>query len=238
MYYSIIIFVLMIVCLVIYFVFNQKIKMPTRLTEFVIDKYNKKLKKIAAISKKNEINFDEKIYQSKIESEKLTLDNLEKNIKTLKKIKKNTDLIKNALALTNKDEFEKALGELAAGCELFEFKDELKTSEEDNKLFEVFDFKKSKLDFEMQKYFGSQDFFVHDEKYFFFDKNKAYVIDTKNVFKSDVLQYNLEISESKEKTEEKVPIFELKILELNLSKKIQVPQKNIQNYLRKKIKPN
>lgn len=228
----------MVVCLIIYFVFSKKIKMPTRLTEFVVDKYNKKLKKIAEISKKNEINFDEKIYQSKIEPEKLTLDNIEKNIKTLKKIKKNTDLIKNALALTNKDEFEKALGELAAGCELFEFKDELKMSEEDNKLFEVFDFKKSKLDFEMQKYFGSQDFFVHDEKYFFFDKNKAYVIDTKNVFKSDVLQYNLEISESKEKTEEKVPIFELKISELNLSKKIQVPQKNMQNYLRKKIKPN
>ena len=226
----------MIVCLIIYFVFSKKIKMPTRLTEFVIDKYNKKLKKFAAISKKNEINFDEKIYQSKIESEKLTLDNLEKNIKTLKKIKKNTDLIKNALALTNKDEFEEALSELAAGCELFEFKDELKISEEDNKLFEVFNFKKSKLDFEMQKYFGSQDFFVYDEKYFFFDKNKAYLIDIKDVFKSDVLQYNLEIAESKEKTEEKVPIFELKIAELNLSKKIQVPQKNMQNYLRKKIK--
>ena len=236
MYYSIIIFVLMIVCLIIYFVFSKKIKMPTRLTEFVVDKYNKKLKKLAAISKKNEINFDEKVYQSKIEPEKLTLNNLEKNIETLKKIKKNTDLIKNALTLTKKNEFEKALSELATDCTLFEFKDEFKLSEEDNKLLEVFDFKKSKLDFEMQKYFGSQDFFMYDEKYFFFDKNKAYVIDIKDVFKSDVLQYNLEIAESKEKTEEKVPIFELKIAELNLSKKIQVPQKNMQNYLRKKIK--
>ena len=228
----------MIVCLIIYFVFSKKIKMPTRLTEFVVDKYNKKLKKLAAISKKNEINFDEKAYQSKIEPEKLTLENLEKNIETLKKIKKNTDLIKNALALTKKNEFEKALRELATDCTLFEFKDEFKLSEEDNKLLEVFDFKKSKLDFEMQKYFGSQDFFVYDEKYFFFNKNKAYFIDIKDVFKSDVLQYNLEIAESKEKTEEKVPIFELKIAELNLSKKIQVPQKNMQNYLRKKIKPN
>ena len=226
----------MIVCLIIYFVFSKKIKMPTRLTEFVVDKYNKKLKKLAAISKKNEINFDEKAYQSKIEPEKLTLENLEKNIETLKKIKKNTDLIKNALALTKKNEFEKALSELATDCTLFEFKDEFKLSEEDNKLLEVFDFKISKLDFEMQKYFGSQDFFVNDEKYFFFDKNKAYLIDIKDVFKSDVLQYNLEIAESKEKTEEKVPIFELKIAELNLSKKIQVPQKNMQNYLRKKIK--
>ena len=238
MVFSLIILLLMIVFLILYFILNKKIKMPTRVTELLINNYNKKVKKILKFTKKNEIDFDASKYYSKLIDAQLTFNNLKININKLKNIEKNNKLINEMLNSKTKKEFLSFAKELSEDCEFYQFKDELKIKNEEEKILYIFGLKKTKLDFEMQKYFGSQYFFFHDDKYFFLYNLMAYIIDEKNIFESKIIPYKLIIKEDNDKNKEKSDVFELIIQELNIDIKIQVPQNDVKKYLKKTIKQN
>ena len=229
----------MAVCLIIYFVWVKKIKTPTVVTEILLVKYNKKLKKIKQITAKNNIVFEVEKYFSKIANQELNFDNIEENIKTIKKIKNNYEVFKDLKNIKNKNEYSQKLKNLEKNCLLYEFKDEIKLLDDNNKYFEIFCFNKSKLNFELQRYFGSQDFFVFENKYFLLNSNKIYLIDGNNIFNSDVDQYNINIKKCAKTIDNKL-VYKIiiKINNILIEKEVVVPQKKLQKLLNKNIFTN
>lgn len=236
MYFGLIILSLMVVCLAVYFIYNKKLKFPTRLTEILIYSYNKKIKKVLAFCKKNQLPFNATQYSSSLENATLTFENIELNIKMLKKIEENKILLEKMLNSKTKEEFFNYENKLNKNCKFYQFKDEINIKNQDEKILYIFGVEKTKLDFEMQKYFGSQYFFKYNQKYFILNNSLAYVVDEKNIFDSKVVPYNLIIKECETKNEENKDVFELIIEEIQLDIKVLAPQKEVKKYLKSIIK--
>ncbi len=236
MYFGLIVMSLMVVCLAVYFIYNKKLKFPTRLTEFLITGYNKKIKKVHAFCKKNQLNFNSAQYLSFLEDGMLNFENLEANIKTIKKIEENKNILEKMINSKTKEEFFDCANKLNKNCKFYQFKDEINIKNQDGKILYIFGVEKTKLDFEMQKYFGSQYFFKYNQKYFILNNSLAYVVDEKNIFDSKVVPYNLIIKECETKNEENKDVFELIIEEIQLDIKVLAPQKEVKKYLKSIIK--
>ena len=236
MFFGLIIMALMVICLVVYFICNKKLKFPTRLTELLINGYNKKIKKLKAFCKKNKLNFDEKKYFCFLKNAELNFDNLDFNIKMLKKIEENINLLKKMINSKTKEELFDHVNKLHENCLFYQFKDELKTTNEEHKILYIFGVEKTKLNFEMQKFFGSQYFFKYNKNFFILNNFQAYIIDEKNIFDSKVVRYNLIIKECEFNNKEYKDVFELIIEEIQLHIKVIAPQKDVKKYLKSRIK--
>ena len=135
-----------------------------------------------------------------------------------------------------KEEFFNYENKLNKNCKFYQFKDEINIKNQDEKILYIFGVEKTKLDFEMQKYFGSQYFFKYNKKYFILHNSRAYIIGEQNIFDSMVIPYNLIIKECKTENKENKNVFELMIEELQLNIKVIAPQKDVKKYLKSRIK--
>ena len=242
MYYGFIILGLMVICLVVYFIFERKLKMPTVVTSILINQYNKKLKHVARFLKKNQIAFEEEKYKSGIQKENISKENLIENIKTIKKIKENAEIFEKILKATARADVDELLSQLNEKCQLFEFKEEFVAKDKNNDILEMFNIEKGRLGFEYQKYFGSQDFFFVENKCVLLDNFSAFIIDQKNIFDCNYLTYNLKINKKSlkndKKSENNEPIYEIlfKSEGFEFARQVKVIQPHLQKFLNKKIK--
>ena len=242
MYYGFIILGLMVICLVVYFIFERKFKMPTVVTSILISQYNKKLKYVASFLKKKQIAFEEEKYKSGIQKENISKENLIENIKTVKKIKENAEIFEKILKATARADVDELLSQLNEKCQLFEFKEEFDAKDKNNDILEMFNIEKGRLGFEYQKYFGSQDFFFVENKCVLLDNFFAFIIDQKNIFDCNYLTYNLKINKKSLKNDKKSknnePIYEIlfKSEGFEFVRQVKVIQPHLQKFLNKKIK--
>ena len=241
MIFSVIIAVLLVAALILYFVLNNKIKTPTIATEILINKYNKKIDKVNLLLKGNKVEINISKYKSFIEKSEINYDNIECNIETIDRIQKNYNVLNLALADKSKDQIEQTLKKLDAPCKIYQFAEELKTSEEMNKIFDMLGYKKTKLNFELQRYFGSQYFYEINDLLVCCINKKLLSINRDNIFGNKSAEYKLIIKENEEKESGKV--FDVSLLtdcEI-LHTKVFVPQKEnivfLKSFIENKKKP-
>lgn len=245
MWYGIIIFGLMVICLILYFVFEKKLKTPTVVSEWLIKNYNTKLSKLSKKLKKLNIEFSFDQYKSFVKPKVLTEENLKHNITVVEKIKINYEVLNQIKQTKNVEQLKNELKKLKKDCEIYEFKDELKFNNKNNKYLEIFNVKKEKLNFENQKFFGSQTGFIINEKYIFLGNSLAYVIDQKNIFCSYFSDFIIEIIKNSKKIdknnenyykEELIYSFFIKLKNDEFESKAVVNQKSLKKLLDAKIK--
>ena len=237
-WYSLIIGVVLAVALFAYFILSRKLKTPTVTTEILVEKYNKRLNKLALFMKKNKIMLTVDEYRSKIERSEIDLDKVKHNLASISNIEKNNELIEEVFLAKNKQEVEEKMQLFQKNCTLFEFAGELEPDQQVVDLFEMIGYSKTKLDFEKQRYFGSQNFYNIQNKLIFVTNSSALIVDEKNVFKSNLIKFELKIKKNAKKTEKNHPIYDIcfKFGENETSVKLSVPQKENQSLLNKLIK--
>lgn len=245
MWYGIIIFGLMVICLILYFVFEKKLKTPTVVSELLIKNYNTKLSKLSKKLKKLNIEFSFDQYKSFVKPKVLTEENLKHNITVVEKIKTNYEVLNQIKQTKNVEQLKNELKKLKKDCEIYEFKDELKFNNKNNKYLEIFNVKKEKLNFENQKFFGSQTGFIINEKYIFLGNSLAYVIDQKNIFCSYFSDFIIKIIKNSEKIDKNnenyyknglIYSFFIKLKNDEFEAKAIVNQKSLKKLLDAKIK--
>ncbi len=237
MWYSMLIGVCLAIALMAYFLLSRKIKMPTVNTEILVKKYNNRLVKLEKFLKKNKIEGQVGQFFSQIEKKDISQNAVKENIETIKKIEDNNELIEEIFLAQNKKEVQEKFSKLQEGCVLFEFAGELEPSD-DEILFDMIGFSKTKLDFEQQRYFGSQYFYKIQEKIVFVMNSCALVVEPKNIFESKIVNFDVNVQKNKEKSTKNEPIYEIVFkFEAEESKTLlSVPQKENQKILNKYIK--
>lgn len=237
MWYSITISVLLIVCLILYFVFSKKLKMPTVATEIMISKYNKKICKLEKFCKLNKLDFDKTKVSSSLIEDKLNVENLLSNTETIKAIASNYEDIEDIYVSSEKMEAQEKINKLKNIAPIKIFADELKCDPGVRDVFETFNVSFTKLDFEVQKYFGSQNCVnIGNEKLIFLENEQIVVVNDKNIFECKSGNGKIEILKKVKSgglpSEEN--IFVLKIFfngaEL-FTKEVLVESKNVENFL-------
>ena len=245
MWYGIIIFGLMVICLILYFVFEKKLKTPTVVSELLIKNYNTRLSKLSKKLKKLNIEFSFDQYKSFVKPKVLTEENLKHNITVVEKIKINYEVLNQIKQTKNVEQLKNELKKLKKDCEIYEFKDELKFNNKNNKYLEIFNVKKEKLNFENQKFFGSQTGFIINEKYIFLGNFSAYVIDQKNIFCSYFSDFIIKIIKNSKKIDKNIEnyykngliySFFIKLKNDEFEAKAVVNQKDLKKLLDAKIK--
>ena len=245
MWYGIIIFGLMVICLILYFVFEKKLKTPTVVSELLIKNYNTKLLKLSKKLKKLNIEFSFDQYKSFVKPKVLTEENLKHNITVVEKIKINYEVLNQIKQTKNVEQLKNELKKLKKDCEIYEFKEELKFNNKNNKYLEIFNVKKEKLNFENQKFFGSQTGFIINEKYIFLGNSLAYVIDQKNIFCSYFSDFIIKIIKNSKKIDKNIEnyykngliySFFIKLKNDEFEAKAVVNQKDLKKLLDAKIK--
>lgn len=231
MIFSIVILVLLVVCLIIYFVYSSKLKTPTVITELLITKYNKQIEKLKRFLEKNQIKFDCEKFYSDTSKKEVSWEGIRHNIETIKSIENNVNIVKSVFEAKTKAQAEELLQKMLAPCELYEFAGECEQNAEYVKLMEVLGFSKSKLDFEQQRYFGSQFFYIVKDMLVCFYGNEVLLINPKDVFASKICDCKVKI-QKKEKAKNEYAI-SLQIGEEDVKTDLQVPQKDVRAFLEK-----
>lgn len=236
MWYSIVISVLLVLCLVLYFVFSRKLKMPTVATEIMTTKYNKKLAKLERFCKVNKLNFDKERLMSKTESGELTKQSLLDNITVIQNIASNFEDIEEIYISESKTEAQSKIDALKTLAPIKIFASELNVDKSISDLFETFNVGTTKLNFEFQQYFGSQNCIdIGTNQLIFISENELVALDSKNIFECKAGSGRIEIIKNK-KQENEGEHFELKVyLNENLlfSKEVLVDSDNVKKYLTK-----
>lgn len=240
MWYSIVISVLLVLCLVLYFILSRKLKMPTVATEIMTTKYNKKIFKLERFCKINKLDIDKEKLISKTEQCELTKKSLLDNVITIQNIAKNFEDIEEIYISKNKDEAQNKINNLKTLAPLKIFADELKIDKSIYDIFETFNVGLTKLNFEFQQYLGSQNCVnIGVKQLIFVSSNEIVVVDGNNIFECNSGTYSIEIfkSEAKDKlTDNAHDYFTLKLYfngcEL-FSKEIMADSDNVKNYLTK-----
>lgn len=239
MWYSIVISVLLVACLVLYFVLSRKLKMPTVATEIMTTKYNKKISKLERFCKVNGLRLEKDKLCSKLENDKLTAENLIANIKSIQAISQNFEGIEDVYVSADKKEAQDKIDGLKSVAPIKIFADELEINKSIYDLFETFNIGFTKLDFEFQKYFGSQNCInLDDRKLIFLPDNQLVVVNSKNIFECKHGNYELTVSKrgKDKKNKSAEDIYALKLLfggEELLNKEVLVESKNVKKYLEK-----
>lgn len=231
MAYSIILAVLIVTALILYFVLNRKLKTPTIVTELLLTKYNKKVDKLNLFFKKNQIDIDVLKFKSSVEKKDISWQAIKHNLLIIEKIKANALLIDNILSLTKKQEVLEQAKFLHAPCNLYEFAEELNVEKKTAQLFEVLGIRKTKLDFEQQRYFGSQFFYDIDGMFVYNFDNEVLLVDNTNIFNCKVVDFKVNIEEIEKNQEGKVFQVRLFLGEKLVDKKVLVPQKEVIKFL-------
>lgn len=241
MWYSITISVLLVLCLVLYFVFSKKLKMPTVATEIMTTKYNNKLTKLERFCKINKLKFDKQKYLSSTIDSNLTCEKLIKNVEVIANIFSNYESIEDIFASSSKNEAQTKINRLFSIAPLKIFADELKTEKNIYDMFATFNINFSKLNFEFQKYFGSQQYVdLGTQKVTFLDDERMIAVDETNIFETKTGNYRLEVSnknnESNEKSSDSMEIYCLKLYfngsEL-FNKQVFVDNKKVKQFIEK-----
>ncbi len=235
MTFSIIICVLLVVSLAVYFIFSRRLRTPTVTTEILIKKYNARLNKLARFLSKNKIEFSLQQFFSSIEKSELDWNKMSANVKTIKNIEQNNELIEEILIESSKNAAIAKLNELKKGCTLFEFAGELSVDAAASQVFDILGKEKSKLDFEMQRYFGSQDFYKFENKLVFVQDNLALKVDPKNIFACEIVKFEIKTTLKSKKSGENAPIYTI-FLTLGAKNELidlSVPQENVQKILKR-----
>lgn len=231
MIYSIIILSLLLVALILYFVLSRKIKTPTVVTELLTKKYNDRLSKLYVFLKKNGINFVAAEYECKLEDSLLSWQAVEENIKAIENIKENVKLIGEIYKATKKQQVEELLKNLHAPCKIRQFMGELEQEKQGAQIFEVLGFNKTKLDFEQQRYFGSQQFFKIGDMFFFFGKQKVLTVDINNIFKCAIEDYFVEVNFIEDEGDGKIFEAQINIGEKSFVQKVLAEDKQTIKFL-------
>lgn len=225
----------MVVALVVYFVLSRKFRTPTITTEILVTKYNSKLKKLERFFNKNKIELTTAGFESQIEKSELNLENLEKNVKTIHIIEQNSEVIEEIYLSNTADEVKEKFSKLKKPGKLCEFQDELKWNEDVNNVFQMLGYNSTKLDFEQQRYFGSQNFYKIEDKLVFVSNFSALILNSKNVFDAEFSEFQIITEKLTKKTEKSGPKYKI-ILQakgLSLSPELIVTQKEGQKVLEK-----
>lgn len=194
MWYSILIAGLLVVCLVIYFILSKKLKMPTVATEIMTTKYNKKIARLERFCKANSLKFDSEKYLTKIADSELTGEKLIENIETIKNIASNFEEIEDIYVSSKKEEAQDKISRLKILAPLKIFAGELDGNNEISDIFETFNVGFTKLNFEFQKYLGSQQFVATgQQKMLFLNENQVVVVNENNIFETKLCECKIEI---------------------------------------------
>ena len=238
MWYSLLIGIVLAIALMAYFILSRKLKTPTVTTEILIEKYNKRLKKLDAFFKKNKIDLSTAEYESKIEKAETNLEKVQSNLQVISNIEKNNELIEEIFIAKNKQEVEEKVKLFQKNCVLYEFAGELQPNIDVQNLFDMIGYAKTKLDFEKQRYFGSQTFHKIEENLVFVTNSSALIIDEKNVFASNLEKFELNIEKNAKKSENNAQIYDifLKFGQKEVNVRLSVPQKENQKLLNKMMK--
>ncbi len=138
--------------------------MPTVATEIMTSKYNKRLNKLERFCKSNKLQFDKAKYLGQTIESELTNENLISNIQTIQNIAFNFEEIEEVLIASKKEEAQNKINSLKQIAPLKIFAGELKWDETVVGLFDTFNADQTKLNFEFQKYLGSQNFIKNGEQ--------------------------------------------------------------------------
>ncbi len=236
MWFSIVISVLLVICLVLYFVFSRKLKMPTVATEIMTSKYNKKLNKLERFCKSNKLQFDKTKYLGQTVESELTDENLIGNIQTIQNIAFNFEEIEDVFISSKKEEAQNKINSLKQIAPLKIFAGELKCDEAIVGLFDTFNAEQTKLNFEFQKYLGSQNFIKNGEqRLFFLSENKLLIVDERNIFESKVVDCNLEVKQvENSENSDMAKVFNLKLSsgsDVIFNKEVLADKESVCNYL-------
>lgn len=236
MWFSIVISVLLVICLVLYFVFSRKLKMPTVATEIMTSKYNKKLNKLERFCKSNKLQFDKTKYLGLTVGSELTDENLIGNIQTIQNIAFNFEEIEDVFISSKKEEAQNKINGLKQIAPLKIFAGELKCDDTIVGLFDTFNAEQTKLNFEFQKYLGSQNFIKNGEqRLFFLSENKLLIVDERNIFESKVVGYNIEVKQVENgENSDTAKVFNLKLSsgsDVIFNKDILADKESVCNYL-------
>lgn len=236
MWYSIVISVLLVICLVLYFVFSRKLKMPTVATEIMTSKYNKKLNKLERFCKSNKLQFDKAKYLGKTVESELTNENLISNIQTIQNIAFNFEEIEDVFISSKKEEAQNKINSLKQIAPLKIFAGELKWDKTVVGLFDTFNADQTKLNFEFQKYLGSQNFIKNGEqKLFFLSEDKLLIVDERNIFESKIVDCNLEVRQiENSENSDTAKVFNLKLSsgsDIIFNKEVLADKESVCHYL-------
>lgn len=223
MAYLIIIAALLVLSLIAYFILSRKLRTPTVFTEIITKKYVARLKKVETFLKKNKIEAD--LPYPIIESQELNWQAVENNLLAFKRLQKNVETIESVLACGTKDQVLQLISEFET-VKIAEFKDEL-VEDKIVDIFKIMGYEESKLDFELQRYFGSQNFIKIENKMVFINNSLALVISPKNVFESEILNFKLIIKKIN-KNNYKITYF---LGKKEYSTELEVPQPHIRKIL-------
>lgn len=237
MWLSIVIAVLLAVCLVLYFVFSRKLKMPTVATEIMTTKYNKKIGKLERFCKVNKLQLEKERLCSKVVDDELNIENLIANVQTIQSIAQNFETIEDVYMSADKKEAQERINALKSVAPIKIFANELEIDREIHDVFETFNIEFSKLDFEFQKYFGSQQCVcLGERRLIFLPDNQLVVVNSKNIFECENGEYDLAVEKHSKNDKSGEEIFALKLLfkctEL-VNKEVLVENKNVKKYLEK-----
>lgn len=238
MWYSFLIAICICLALLAYFAISRKLKTPTITTEILYTKYNKRLEKLKRFLAKNKISFNESVVSCQIEKSEISLEKIQENVETIKKIEKNNDIIEEVFIASSKDEVMAKLSTLEKDCKIHEFAGEIAFDSEVELLFGILGYTKTKLDFEKQRYFGSQFFYKIESNCVFVNNSLALILDEKNVFDCKFVKFDKKIELISRKTKANPPIYNIKLMfgEKIVETKLSVPQDEVKKVLDKMIK--
>lgn len=241
MWYSIVISVLLVLCLILYFVLSRKLRMPTVATEIMITKYNKRINKLDRFCKVNKLQLEKERLCSKVVDDELNVENLLANVQTIQTIAQNFEGIEDVYVSTGKNEAHEKIAALKSVAPLKIFANELEIDRDICGLFDTFNVDFSKLNFEFQKYFGSQQYVdLGYQKCCFLNSDTMILVDEKNIFEVKTGKFKLEITNDKEESNENVgkssDVYKLKLCFNNteiFAKKVMVDNEKVRKYLQK-----
>lgn len=187
--------------------------MPTVATEIMTSKYNKRLGKLERFCKSNKLQFDKTKYLGQTVECELTDENVIGNIQTIQNIAFNFEGIEDVFISSKKEEAQNKIDSLKQIAPLKTFAGELKCDEAIVGLFDTFNADPTKLNFEFQKYLGSQNFIKNGEqRLFFLSDDKLLIVDERNIFESKIVDYNLEVKKvEKSENSDSAKVFNLKL---------------------------
>lgn len=238
MWYSIVISVLLVFCLILYFVLSKKLRMPTVATEVMITKYNKRIGKLERFCKVNKLQLEKERLCSKVVDDELNVENLLANVQAIQSIAQNFEGIEDVYVSADKNEAQKRIAALKSIAPLKIFASELESDKEIRGIFETFNIDFSKLNFEFQKYFGSQQYVnLGDQKCCFLNNDIMVLVDEKNIFEAKAGEFKLEIvNDNDENAGELSDVYKLKLCFNNVeifTKKVIVDNEKVRKYLQK-----
>lgn len=187
--------------------------MPTVATEIMTSKYNKRLGKLERFCKSNKLQFDKTKYLGQTVESELTNENLISNIQTIQNIAFNFEGIEDVFISSKKEEAQNKINNLKQIAPLKIFAGELKCDEAIVGLFDTFNAEQTKLNFEYQKYLGSQNYIKNGEqRLFFLSENKLLIVDERNIFESKIVDCNLEVRQiENSENSDTAKVFNLKL---------------------------